>query len=72
MSGPDPVRFGLVGYGLFGAHHAAAIEAAPSADRRERFLRLNPRLWGVAACTAPESIRSPDPKQVRVANGSHY
>ena len=32
MSGPDPVRFGLVGYGLFGAHHAAAIEAAPSAE----------------------------------------
>ena len=32
MSRPDPVRFGLVGYGLFGAHHAAAIEAAPSAE----------------------------------------
>ena len=32
MSGSDPVRFGLVGYGLFGAHHAAAIEAAPSAE----------------------------------------
>ncbi len=31
MSRPDPVRFGLVGYGLFGAHHAAAIDAAPSA-----------------------------------------
>ena len=26
------VRYGLVGYGLFGAHHAAAIEAAPSAE----------------------------------------
>ena len=26
------VRYGLVGYGLFGAHHAAAIVAAPSAE----------------------------------------
>ena len=32
MSGPAPVRYGLVGYGLFGAHHAAAIAAAPSAE----------------------------------------
>ena len=27
-----PVRFGLVGYGLFGAHHARAIDGAPSAE----------------------------------------
>ena len=26
------VRYGLGGYGLFGAHHAAAIDAAPSAE----------------------------------------
>ena len=26
------VRYGLVGYGLFGTHHAAAIDAAPSAE----------------------------------------
>lgn len=27
----DPVRFGLIGYGLFGAHHARAIETTPAA-----------------------------------------
>ena len=32
MTVSGPVRYGLVGYGLFGAHHAAAIEAAPSAE----------------------------------------
>ena len=32
MSRPTPVRYGLVGYGLFGAHHAKAIGAAPSAE----------------------------------------
>lgn len=32
MSRPTPVRYGLVGYGLFGAHHAKAIVAAPSAE----------------------------------------
>src|SRR6478672_13633729 len=29
-----PIRFGLVGYGLFGAHHARAITAAPGAELR--------------------------------------
>src|SRR2546430_8217841 len=29
-----PIRFGLVGYGLFGAHHARAIAAAPGAELR--------------------------------------
>src|SRR5437868_10555510 len=29
-----PIRFGLIGYGLFGAHHARAIAAAPSAELR--------------------------------------
>ena len=28
MTVSGPVRYGLVGYGLFGAHHATAIEAA--------------------------------------------
>ena len=32
MSRPTPVRYGLVGYGLFGAHHAKAIVAAPRAE----------------------------------------
>ena len=32
MTVSGPVRYGLVGYGLFGAHHASAIEAAPSAE----------------------------------------
>src|SRR5262245_3302726 len=29
-----PIRFGLIGYGLFGAHHARAIAAAPAAELR--------------------------------------
>jgi myo-inositol 2-dehydrogenase/D-chiro-inositol 1-dehydrogenase len=29
-----PIRFGLIGYGLFGAHHARAIAAAPGAELR--------------------------------------
>ncbi len=29
-----PIRFGLIGYGLFGAHHARAITAAPGAELR--------------------------------------
>ncbi len=28
----DPVRFGLIGYGLFGAHHAAAIAAGEDTE----------------------------------------
>lgn len=28
----DPLRFGLIGYGLFGRHHAAAIEHAEGAE----------------------------------------
>ncbi len=28
----DPLRFGLIGYGLFGRHHAAAIERAEGAE----------------------------------------
>ena len=28
----DPVRFGLIGYGLFGAHHAAAIAAGADTE----------------------------------------
>src|SRR3954451_5785111 len=30
----DSIRFGLIGYGLFGAHHARAIAAAPGAKLR--------------------------------------
>src|SRR5438093_9563095 len=30
----NPIRFGLIGYGLFGAHHARAIAAAPGAELR--------------------------------------
>src|SRR5688572_14782210 len=30
----SPIRFGLVGYGLFGAHHARAIANAPGAELR--------------------------------------
>jgi len=33
MTAP-PLRFGLIGYGLFGAHHARAIAAAPGAELR--------------------------------------
>lgn len=29
-----PLRFGLIGYGLFGAHHARAIAATPGAELR--------------------------------------
>src|SRR5207248_3279366 len=29
-----PIRFGLIGYGLFGAHHARAIANAPGAELR--------------------------------------
>src|SRR5438477_12678796 len=29
-----PIRFGLIGYGLFGAHHARAIAGAPGAELR--------------------------------------
>jgi myo-inositol 2-dehydrogenase / D-chiro-inositol 1-dehydrogenase len=29
-----PIRFGLIGYGLFGAHHARAIVEAPGAELR--------------------------------------
>jgi myo-inositol 2-dehydrogenase/D-chiro-inositol 1-dehydrogenase len=29
-----PIRFGLIGFGLFGAHHARAIAAAPGAELR--------------------------------------
>src|SRR5437868_13949930 len=29
-----PLRFGLIGYGLFGAHHARAIASAPGAELR--------------------------------------
>jgi myo-inositol 2-dehydrogenase/D-chiro-inositol 1-dehydrogenase len=30
----SPIRFGLVGYGLFGAHHARAIAQTPGAELR--------------------------------------
>ena len=30
----SPIRFGLIGYGLFGAHHARAVAAAPGAELR--------------------------------------
>jgi myo-inositol 2-dehydrogenase/D-chiro-inositol 1-dehydrogenase len=30
----SPIRFGLIGYGLFGAHHARAIASAPGAELR--------------------------------------
>jgi myo-inositol 2-dehydrogenase / D-chiro-inositol 1-dehydrogenase len=33
-SAAPPLRFGLIGYGLFGAHHARAIAAAPGAELR--------------------------------------
>lgn len=29
-----PIRFGLIGYGLFGAHHARAVAALPGAELR--------------------------------------
>jgi len=32
MSSLDPVRFGLIGYGLFGYHHARVIEASSSSQ----------------------------------------
>ena len=32
MTSPEPVRCGLIGYGLFGAHHARALQQAPHAE----------------------------------------
>ena len=32
MTSPAPVRCGLIGYGLFGAHHAKALQQAPLAQ----------------------------------------
>lgn len=34
MTDDNPIRFGVIGYGLFGAHHARAIAQTPGAELR--------------------------------------
>src|SRR6478735_3861756 len=34
MTKDNAIRFGLIGYGLFGAHHARAIAGTPGAELR--------------------------------------
>ena len=48
------IRFGLIGYGLFGAHHARAIAAAPGAELRAIAVPSE-RSQGVAAAAHPDA-----------------